>query len=436
MGLVWSQAESAAFRSLCYWTATRLGQYAAAETPLLDDGGYLNEADLQRASDIIDQEIYDLTHWWEGRSSVEEYLGTDIQALRWQRVKVRERLDDLRGFSAAVSGLFDNEAAAVGLVIAAIASIRRGSLSASGQYVAAPGDVEEWRDQLAEYVADHPTNPRPVFDEQGQYGGSQRWLNDNWDTLSAEERDAIAAIIRTYYPDLTDDQIILVLGQMSETGCVYVATVDSIVLHYANDPAEFRNRFGFPLYASDGSINFNRLFTDYWCYVQIARRIKDPTGGGFGVPSGMLNLRQYALPYLEAHGVTATSDGAQAASTALYTSLSQSGVTSICVNIAPVLLRDAAGALIYESAGNHMVVATGEGVDAAGKVYWTVSSWGKEYRLYPDDYANARFDMDHNGVEDTDTDGDGRPDYYERVDGQVHHVNYVRRFTIETMSFE
>jgi len=441
--------------SACAWTRTHLDQYAVAEVPLLDDGACVNEDNLQMAVDILRWEIHELTgrplgpNWCGVPDSLKDPVikallpsGHNVAKLKEHKRALKRKIYELRRFSAAVRDLFADELRLSASMSAAIASIRRGSLTADGTYVAAPGDLETWRDALAAYQARHPVTRRPVFDEGGAYGGNQSSLIWRWDKMSAAEQAIYAAIIRGYWPGLDDFRIRDVVNQMAEVGCGFMADTNTIMAHYADRPGEFEALFGFPFYAPDGTVNFERVFADFWCYVQSHRKGVDPTGATPGhMPQGILpTSHDFLKNYLADHGIKITTspsiDGVGNLRTAIaaYYELKNTGATVI-LSADPMYYHDATGRVTEAREGFHAVVVTGDGVDAQGRAYWVISSWSQEYRIYLDEYATGTFDLDQDGVIDTDTDGDGRLDYQGWRDGQMQTINVDRLFVIESVSF-
>jgi len=433
-------------RRACGRTLRQLEVYSRREDWLLGESGLIREHALQSAVDTLTLEIRDLE---QGPSSVTRGIVTytltagetragHLRRLKTERRALRRTLRRLRRFSAATNGLFRDEVALVGALSQAIASIGRGSLGADGIYTPAAGDAEKWAKKLGRYLTDHPERRRPVFGREGEYGGNQGSLMDRWWLMSDEQRAVYAAVIRRYFPGLNDHRIVDVVFWMEAISCGFIAGINSIVAHFADDPVGFEARFGFPLYAANGSVNFDRLFTEYWCFVQSRRPGVDPTGRTPGhEPAGTYPAGEHNLEdFLAAHGVTATTTTLWTGSAESYSDLAQPG-TTVFASVDPLYFRDATGRLVTVGSGFHAVTITGQGVDSSGNTYWVISSWGKQYRLYPGDYAGTgSFDLNQDGVIDTDTDGDGKPDYQKWVHGKLKTVNYPVRFVIETVSYQ
>lgn len=430
-------------QSACTWTRIHLSEYTADETPLLDDGGRVEEDSVQASVDSLDKQIHDLTHieifpglwfheWWTDHDD-------DVVNLQASRNAIYDELQELRTFSAAVNGLFDDEIDLIKYLTDAIVSINHGTLSSDGSYVPAFGDNESWLPSIQQYNEIHPPHPKPVFDPNGQYGGNQGSPFDQWIKGSPADRQLISDLIHQYYPNLTVFEIRALLDQLNRTGCGYTADVNSIVEHFANDPEAFEEAFGFPLYDESGNVNFNLILIDFWCFVQTTNPDIDPTGRTSGqTPGGIFPTGgDFLTDYLSNHGITITTSDVENATVADYERLSQLG--SVSISLEPINLYDAAGNLVDNRDGFHAMIVTGTGYTADGRLYWIVSTWGEELRLYPDQYIQNTFDLNQDGILDTDSDGDGNLDYWTDTDGDGvvdTLVQYPTQFILEVVTFE
>ena len=405
--------------SACSWIQFHLDQYASFEAPLVADDTYLNMDAMQRVAEELRRQLYDLTHTWilpiyfPGPDTDDQVI-----ALSHNIAVLEDAITDLRVFNQRVSGMFDSETALARTIADATRSIGTGTLSSDGTYSPAPGDKEAWIDELAAYDADHPYDPQDVFGGlSGQYGGDQGSLANSWPKMTPEQQQEIRDIIHRYYPDLNDKQIADLLSWLNRTGCGYVADVNSILQHYANDPAGFRKKFGFNLYNPDGTVNFNQLLLDFWCYVQSRHPHVDPTGAGRKTPDGIFPTGDGMLKdYLQSHGITVSTTRVKWATFADYDQMRKTGTVTISVN--PLILHNMDGTLSGNSgAGAHAMVVTGEGADPSGRRYLIVSSWGDQYKIYPGDYGPGLY-YDYNG------------------DGQLDKVTGFPYFTMEGISYE
>ena len=381
-GVAWSAAKSLFVDRIgpivttgirgCQWTDIDLDAYSAREGVLAGEI-CLDEDNMVQAIDTLNDEIYDATHWgwfplpWKTNDEV-------VTQLRYHRDKIQESLNHLRSFARAVDGLFNDEIALAKAIATAVSSIRGGTITADG-YSPAAGDGEKWLEDMQHYANTHPPprNRRMVFDSP-RYGGNQGDLTARWETMSDAEKKAIADIIRARFPGLTDDELGLVVAEMNSHGCGYVAGANAILEQYADRPGEFERIFNFPLYLPDGSVNFNALFADYWCWMQQERHA-DPTGPTIGtLPDGVKG-------YLEDHDIPVTTKDVTSPTLEVYAAMAKEGPVFVTVRPGPMFNMD--GTLAQEP-GGHAMMVTGQGCDSAGRPYLVVSSWGKQYYIYLD----------------------------------------------------
>ncbi len=383
--------------SACVWARIHLGEYAAAEAPLLDDE-HVDEALLQIAVTELEAAIHEITHWgivwlpWHEDDQAVSVLKEQLEA-------TQTKLDEVRAFDQQVSGLFNDELALAQTIATAVSSITGGSMSADGTYVPAIGDDESWITATRDYVNNHAYDPDTQFGNGDPYGGNQGSLFYQWGSMSDRERQAIEDIIHGYYHGLNDTDIRRMLNQMNATGCGYVAGVNSIVAHFADDPEAFEGAFGYSLYAPDGSVNYDRLFADYWCYVQSRNPLVDPTGEGWFDPVGIFPAGgDHLHDYLASHGIEVTTKTVERATMAEYDWVKDSG-GHIQVSANPLLLYNMDGTW-EQGGGGHAMTVTGDGADADGRRFLVVSSWGDQYKIYPDEYGGPLYDTDNDGAKD------------------------------------
>jgi len=398
----------------CSWLVFHLNSYSGFVQPLIEKASYLDEDALRATIDTLNGEISALARAHSGFSR----YGPDAQIgqLRAQVEQIQDVIDSLVLFNQQVTGLFNSEIALSATMSAAVVSVSHGTISASGVYVPPPGDKEAWVQGLVDYDSTHPRDPKPVFDPSGQYGGNQELLYRDWNSMPESEKKEIISFIRGYYPDLSTDDIRNVIGQMTKSGCGYIADVNSILAHFANDPAGFQGKFGFPLYKPDGTPNFNLLFTTFWCYVQFSRGI-DPTGDSKKTPDGIFPTGGgYLKDFLQDHHVVVKTSSVGWATIADYDRMSRTAGT-VTISGNPTILYDMNGATVpAQAVGGHAMVVTGQGTETSGRQYLVVSSWGKQYKLYPDVYGRGKkYDTDGDGQYDAiDLNGDGKPDPVEK----------------------
>ena len=392
-------------RTVCSWIGFHLEQYRGFELSLLADGSFLDEDGMAGAVDTLERQVTDIATRWH--YPFEDSWVVEVSAMRNQIAILKDVLGDLRMFDRRISGLFRDEIVLSGTLAGAVRSISTGTVSSSGAYVPSSGDREPWLQGLLDYESTHPRDPQPVFGEvPGRYGGDQGSLYKQWKNMSPEEKQRFRDVVRHYYPDFTVQQIDDVIFQSYVTGCGYTAAINSVLWHYSHDPARFKNAFGFDLYNPDGTVNFEELLLDFWCYTQHQSTDINPTGGPPGTaPTGIFPAGGGDLQnYLADHGVTITTSKTTWAGMADYYQFAHHADT-VLISVHPVLLYDVAGVPRQWSGNRHAMVVTGQGTDTSGRQFLIVSSWGETYKLYPDDYK-PRLAYHH-----IDLDGDGDPDW-------------------------
>jgi len=403
----------------CSWIDFHLDSYAAYEWPLTEKATYLNEDTLRATIVMLQLAIIAAeaasvaSGLFHPRRPPVDNSGA-IAQWRAQIDQMQDSINQLVLFSQQTSGMFDSEVSLSQTMSNAVTSVGHGTLSSAGVYVPSAGDAETWLQGLLAYDATHPRNPQPVFsDIPGEYGGNQSSLSQKWESMTPSDQQSIINIILGYYPNLAGDDFKNVIGQMTKSGCGYIADVNSIMQHFANDPAGFQNKFGFPMYSPDGTVDFDLLFVDYWCFVQSSRGT-DPTGNTKNnAPSGIFPTGDgYLKSFLQGHDVAITTQTKDWPTLADFDRIGHTADT-VTISCDPTILYSMNGGTVPEQAvAGHAMVVTGQGNDPSGRPYLIVSSWGEQYKLYPDMYGpGKRYDTNGDGQYDAiDLNGDDKPD--------------------------
>ena len=121
-----------------------------------------------------------------------------------------------------------------------------------------------------------------VFDKnyrKGRYGGDQGSLHYNAD---AEKKQWIYEHIlkKNLGKDMTTDELDKYFEEMNNTGCGYVALLNTVFVHFQGKEdefektfgfvhfqgreAEFEKTFGYPMYDKNGNLNYDALFADIY----------------------------------------------------------------------------------------------------------------------------------------------------------------------------
>ena len=255
--------------------------------------------------------------------------------------------------------------------------------------------------------ASETANDPKVYDEGGKYGGNQSWAYKAYD----KGDETIGDIVRRYYPNMGRDEILKLLERARSEGCGYMALVNSLASHYANDPEEFERRFGFPLYAADGSVNYSYMFADLYAsqdnvmadidILGLKFQWRDPwmdydpekdgdaasyslrqDGTGLGTSDGTGPAsREFIFEhYLSDRGVSVDVKSHGAVTVAQYQEYAKNG--DVVFSSYPFKMYDINGGVLDRDAGHAMIVT---GVDERG--WLIVSSWGRKYFVNPADYG-------------------------------------------------
>ncbi|MDR2380519.1 MAG: hypothetical protein LBE08_04990 [Bifidobacteriaceae bacterium] len=246
---------------------------------------------------------------------------------------------------------------------------------------------------------------RPVFGPAGRYGGDQSAAKDRY--LAGDQ--TLAEIIRRYHPELTDNEVEVLLIRMGHEGCGYMALVNTLAQQYADRPEEFERIFGFPLYDANGDFNFDYMITDlyaaednrkghqflWWKWTTTDARQdysasddapwwdyninEDTTGRGTNPDTREDRFERY----LRDRGVSVDVRANGTPTTVKdYQRLATSG--DVVIRVSSIRMTDADGAL-YEATGGHAMTVTGVNDDG----HLIVSSWGKVYTVDPSDYGSG-----------------------------------------------
>lgn len=109
------------------------------------------------------------------------------------------------------------------------------------------------------------TSPNSIiYNETGEYGGDQRSPNMIADS-DPNEYHQLCMIVKSSYPEMTQDEIDAFLLKLRKESCGYVSMINSLFEEFIDHPDDFRRIFGFSMYAHDGSLNYNHLLVELYC---------------------------------------------------------------------------------------------------------------------------------------------------------------------------
>jgi hypothetical protein len=192
---------------------------------------------------------------------------------------------------------------------------------------------------------------------------------------------ALAAIVRSYpaYKDMTDAQIMVFLQGFNPNGCPYIALTNSLLQHYAHDPAAFEKRFNIPLMA-DGHYNYAGIATDFYCWV-LTTHPDIANQSGLNIPQ----TEDFWPAFCQAHGVSSKVTQIDVTPSD-YKEKAENGTITIAIHPVDGLYNldgtPYTGNSTNVNDGHEMVVT---GVTEDGR--YIVSSWGREYYFDPSNPA-------------------------------------------------
>lgn len=109
----------------------------------------------------------------------------------------------------------------------------------------------------------------------GQFGGSQGRLIANFDKIYSDD-PTITKIVNKYYPDASKEDLELLFTKMDDTGCGYIAAVNTLFSNYSiKSPEDFYQHFGFyptterfnkKLNKEVTFYNYDYMFLDFFLY--------------------------------------------------------------------------------------------------------------------------------------------------------------------------
>lgn len=84
--------------------------------------------------------------------------------------------------------------------------------------------------------------------------------------------DEFKDIVLHYYPDYTEKDIAKLYENLSREGCAYASLANTLVVQLDFDNDFFKEKFGFDLESSDGTVNYNKVMIDiYACLKDIVQ---------------------------------------------------------------------------------------------------------------------------------------------------------------------
>ena len=238
-----------------------------------------------------------------------------------------------------------------------------------------------------------------VFDknyQKGRYGGNQGSLRYNAD---AEKKQWIYEHIlkKNLGKDMTTDELDKYFEEMNNTGCGYVALLNTVFVHFQGKEDEFEKTFGYPMYDKNGNLNYDALFADLYS-------TKNPDGSFSS--SNQYSREKLIESFLKERGVKCDSKTNVNVTPANIDTMLYDG-KQVIIAFHDGYMYPADGGRRVPIKGGHAMVITG--VTEDGK--YIVSSWGEKYYIDPSEKVTLRY---------TDDDGTVR-----------HHTTSITYATVE-----
>ncbi|MBR3630290.1 MAG: hypothetical protein IKN55_07460 [Oscillospiraceae bacterium] len=256
--------------------------------------------------------------------------------------------------------------------------------------------IGEFLSGIAKGIHDFFFPKRSVYDSKnGCYGGDQMVF----ESASASEREKYREIFEKNNPDLhyTDKEFKNYMKKLTSEGCGYVALVNTIFVQYEGREEEFEKVFGFPMYKSNGKLNYEMVIVDLYSRMDNRDELgnldvnydydpdEDGAEGSYDYRSdasgtGTLEPQweYYLEQYMQEHGVNTTVETDVTVTADNYNSITSSG-KQVIVALRDGNLYNMDGSVAQVIDGGHAMTVTGVTDDGM----LIVSSWGGQYYIDP-----------------------------------------------------
>lgn len=246
-----------------------------------------------------------------------------------------------------------------------------------------------------------------VYNSIDEYGASQRSPFETM-TSNPKEYAQLSNIVKSHFPDMTQEKVDAFLQKLKQEGCGYVAMINSLFDEFTHDRTNFKERFGFDMFSADGTLNYNHVLVDLYC------KMDNHNGGSFlcfswdtyaknedkifvdedkdgkfewkDKPFGNneVQMKYRWETYCKQHGINVKVKINQLVTPKNYEKYASKG--SICILCSDFTLYDDSGKSTHVKNGHFMIIT---GVVDDKK--YIVSSWGDKYYLDPKDIKGFRY---------------------------------------------
>ncbi|MBQ9984269.1 MAG: hypothetical protein IJP29_06730 [Lachnospiraceae bacterium] len=240
-----------------------------------------------------------------------------------------------------------------------------------------------------------------VYNPIEEYGASQK---APFQTMTSDptEYAQLSNIVKSHFPKMTDEEVRDFLWKLQKEGCGYVAMINTLFHEFIDDRSGFQNAFGFDMYASDGTLNFNQVLVDLYCSMDNHNGIdllfftidyyadkEDMTYGDkdkdgkfewtekpFG--NNEVQMKYRWETYCKRHGIDVTVKINRVVTPKNFAKHAKNG--SVCILCSKFTVYDENKKPTSIKGGHFMIIT-----DVTPDKKYVVSSWGKRYTLDPKD---------------------------------------------------
>lgn len=254
----------------------------------------------------------------------------------------------------------------------------------------------------------------------GYYGSYQGAPLITYTQGSDEQRKTINDVVHSYYPTLTNSDVVGLITALKYSGCTYASATNAIFEQYKDQPQEFESTFKMPMFVSDKQgnrvYNYDGVMLDYFLSTANAENsaLKPNQDYTNSVPKiegmrtedsvikyyqkkgtgGNSYIEKYKL-YLDSKNITYEnrSNEIKFDSTSLEDYLKESD-HSVVLGITPK--KDTDGNIIpipmYQEDGRIFQVDGGHAVNITGinqNGDFEIATWGEKYLIHADDVKDT-----------------------------------------------
>lgn len=246
-----------------------------------------------------------------------------------------------------------------------------------------------------------------IYNSIGEYGASQK---APFQTMTSDpvEYAQLSNIVKSHFPDMTENDISNFLRKLQKEGCGYVAMINTLFDAFTDNRSGFFEAFGFDMYAADGTLNYNQVLVDLYCSMDNHNGIdflfftidyyadkedmvygdsdKDGKFEWTEKPFGNneIQMKYRWETYCKRHGIDVTVKISRLVTPKNFPKHAKDG--SVCILCSKFTLYNEEQKPTSIKGGHFMIIT-----DVTPDKKYVVSSWGKRYTLDPKDIKGFIF---------------------------------------------